>query len=298
MNSLSAMDVSHLPLLRNLKLDSNRISRIDGLKNRTDLEHISWRGQRLEESDESSWIQYQHCIEPRGLYLSGNQLQSFAPSNSFLSLQRLELASSGIEKLGERFGICMPNLRYLNLNHNALKDLRPLLGIRGLIELHIAGNRVSRLRRTMTVLDRMGSSIKVLDCRANPITIGFYAPTDTENNETQLVVQKDHAIWEDESQSYPGDNNMAAAYLVPPADESLDQEYLKRLDRETVLRRRVYQLIVLSSSPQLERLDGLKISEEAITEKDSTWDKLVEMGVVQVKKDGDCNGNQGTSIFS
>ena len=283
MNNLSSMDISYLPRLRHLNLDSNCISTIHGLEDRIELDYISWRGQRLEEPEESPEVQYRQCTESRTLCLSGNRLQSFIPPNHFLSLQRLELASCGIEVLAEDFGICMPNLKSLNLNHNALKDLRPLLGIKRLTELHIAGNRVSRLRRTMAVLERMGSSLEVLDCRANPITIGFYAPAaDTKSHETRLVVQKDRGIWDDGSREHSNES-AATAYVVPAADHGLDEAYMKRLDRETVLRRRVYQLIILSSSPNLELLDGLKVDEEPVTRQDGTWEKLAEMGVVRMK---------------
>src|SRR6202012_5859041 len=84
-------------------------------------------------------------------------------------------ANCGLANLPENFGLAAPNLRAVNLNFNALKDLRPLLNIKRLTSLFAAGNRLTRLRKTMAVLAKL-MHLEVLDLRGNPFTLGFHEP--------------------------------------------------------------------------------------------------------------------------
>lgn len=209
----------------------------------------------------------------------------------FFNLQTLELASTGLQTLSEDFGLQCPNLRTLNLNHNALRDLRPLLNIARLERLHLAGNRIERLRRTAAVVDRIGKDLAEVDLRNNPLTVGFYTPPSSalpENAEKQIIVpQTNHSDPSDEEPwcSDADDERVAQAYLLPPSDTESDKISRDRLDEDTKLRRRVYEMLLVSACPALQTLDGLQVCREDIVRRDGIWDRLVELDVLKPKGD-------------
>lgn len=281
-NRITTINAVNLPNLQFLHLDRNRIEYISGLKGLKALTTVSWREQNLQNAGNNSTVQFEPLSDVSILRMSGNRLHYFAPKISFLNLQRLELASAGLEGLAEDFGLQMPNLRFLNLNYNALKDIRPLLGITKLVELYIAGNRVSRLRRTAAVLRKLGNTLQILDCRGNPLTVGFYSSVlPPQNKGQQLVAHKPRSC------SEPNDDNQedtsASRYIVPPTNEHDDHQYRQTLNEDTALRRRVYELLILGDCPVLTRLDGLGIERSAVVDKDVVWQRLVELGVIQEK---------------
>ena len=277
MNQLTSLDVSQLSSLKDLLIDHNTISIVDGLQDRVDVERISWRCQnslRERDNESSMIIDFECCSEARLLNLSGTRLPNFNIGESFFRLERLELSSCGLNQLMDDFGIHVPNVRYLNLNYNAVKDIRPLLGIQKLSELHIAGNRVNRFRRSMEVVSKLGEHLVLLDCRNNPITQGFYPAPQSENT-TQMVLK-------DKESSNQADPFDSTVYLVPDAEGEADEQYLQQLDWGTSIRRRVYELMLVKGSGRLEKLDGLHVDRDRILERDDVWDRLVELGVVQL----------------
>lgn len=278
-NRLSFIDLAEVPKLKTLKLDKNSIASIESLSSLKYLETLSWREQTLVPAYGFSEVQYQHCHEVRNLYLSGNTVSSFAPSTSFLNLQNLELASTGLQSLSYDFGLRCPNLRTLNLNYNALRDLRPLLGIVKLRRLFLAGNRVSRLRRTAAVLDRLGKDLLELDLRNNPLTVGFYTPQDASRDEKQVVSCK-FKIPTDGVDTEGRDWN---SYLLPPLEGEVDERSKERLDEDTKLRRRVYEMLIVNGCKNLERLDGLQVDRRKVGGRDDIWDRLLELGVLKEK---------------
>lgn len=279
MNKIKHIDLAYLPHLRALNLDYNRISEIKGVSEAGLLSHVSWRSQTLEDGASCARIDFESCEEVQTMALSGNRLLKFLPSVRFLSLQRLELASTGLEELPNRFGVTMPNLRILNLNHNALKDIRSLVGIQKLSELFVYGNRISRLRRTMMVLSKVGQHLKVFDCRLNPLTHGFYGWAGQEDCDKQLVLRRDGRKT-DEPTEESKDELANPVYIVPDADVDADERHRQTLGDETLLRRRIYELLALSGCQKLECLDGLTVDEERILVADDAWEKLVQLGVV------------------
>ena len=272
-----------LPVLRQLLLDSNRITEIVGLKDRFNTHCVSWRAQTLAHSEpeqSSSPLRVDCCSEVRTLSLAGTRLLSFSPAETFLSLERLDLASCGLDMLIKDLGTLIPNVRRLNLNYNAIKDIRPLLGIQRLAELHIAGNRIMRFRRTTEVICKIGQHVRILDCRSNPFTSGFYLAPHLERTSQKLVLKVPQ-----EGPAEDSDPFNLAAYLVPDADSDIDEAYHRQLDFGTRIRRRVYELMLLKSSKQLEKLDGLQINGERILATDGVWERLVELEVVQLARD-------------
>ena len=146
-NRLESLDVSHIPDLRILYVDRNRLLNVHGTRRTRYLDSFSIREQDRElKSDNTNSDHFMDCFEVRKIYGSGNAISQFLPSTVFLNLQYLELANSGIEHLPQEFGLMMPNIRVLNLNFNAISNIRPLSGIVRLKKLFLAGNRLGRLR--------------------------------------------------------------------------------------------------------------------------------------------------------
>jgi hypothetical protein len=266
------------PNLQLLQLDRNCLDHIPDSKELNSLTTVSWREQEMPLSRANININLDAVSEVSTLRLSGNKFQIFAPTVSFLNLQRLELAFTGLESLSDDFGLKMPNLRYLNLNHNALKDLRPLLGIQKLVELQVAGNRITRLRRTAAVLRKLGGTLKSIDLRSNPLTIGFYAPLGRQSDVEQRIVSRSQQGNREEENE---EDVAAAAYVVARADEHADRQYCHNLAEDTALRRRVYEMLVLGGCPILAELDGLPIERRDVEKKDALWRRLLALGVVQ-----------------
>ena len=281
-NRLSFIDLAEVPNLKTLKLDKNSIASIESLSSLECLETLSWREQTLVAAYGFSEIQYQHCHEVRNLYLSGNAMSSFAPSIPFLNLHNLELASTGLQTLPANFGLKCPNLRTLNLNYNALRDLRPLLGVVKMQRLFLSGNRISRLRRTASVLDRLGQGLLEFDLRSNPLTVGFYTPQSSSREEQQMVPRTSQAPGEAEIE-----RSDAKAYLLPALDEEVDERSKERLDEDTKLRRRVYEMLIINACKSMVRLDGLEVNRKKVGSQDSVWERLLELGVLKKKRSQD-----------
>lgn len=192
----------------------------------------------------------------------------------------------------------LPNLRVLNLNYNALRDLRPLLGIVKLQKLFVAGNRISRLRQTAAVLEDLGDELVEVDLRRNPLTVGFYTPQESRSSSAsvplgrQMVVQQGRSP--DHYQQMEGYSNETTGSnmkidLLPPVDPEADTIARARLDKDTSLRRRVYEILVVNACSVLEVLDGMELDLQEAGRKDEVSDRLMQLGVlVGVGDDARC----------
>lgn len=171
------------------------------------------------------------------------------------------------------------------MNYNALRDIEPLLGIVRLQKLFLAGNRVSRLRRTATVLQNLNAELAQIDMRNNPLTVGFYMPQSAVSKVEQRIVLSTPNSPQDEDDA---DEVTAAragqAYLLPPFDKDDDKTARERLDEDTKLRRRVYEMLLVASCKDLSTLDGLEVEREDVGRKDEIWDRLRELGVLREKE--------------
>jgi hypothetical protein len=211
--------------------------------------------------------------------LSENHIKALVLPRDWYSLHTLELASCGLQHLPDDFGLSVPNLRSLNLNFNAIKDLRPLLNIKSLNELHVAGNRLAQLRKTTAVLSKL-RALEVLDLRDNPFSIGFHPKA----AETRVVPTK-HGIPEAEPPQWNEDTTEEAMqFLLPPCDKDLDTQYFARLDEGTKLRRRVYEMLLANTCAKLRELDGLSFVRDDVLVKDEIWDRLLLLGVLKKSK--------------
>ncbi|MCJ1380438.1 hypothetical protein MMC17_003541 [Xylographa soralifera] len=282
-NNVTDMNINNLPNIQTLYLDNNHVTRIAGLQYSASLATITWRNQTVSGTNDNVSIQFEDCHDLRTLQISGNKLQCLDPKTTFLNLQQLELSSAGLDCLSKNFGIQMPNLRFLNLNNNAVKDIRPLLGITKLTGLHIAGNRISRLRRTTAVLRKVSRALESLDLRGNPLTVGFYGnPSLSRNIQRQLVI-KDHRAFDD-PENNDAEECTAATYIIPRVDSVADQQHRETLDEDTALRRRVYEMLILGGCHSLNQLDGLPVDKGMIERRDVIWERLLELGVLKEKE--------------
>jgi protein NUD1 len=263
-NNLESIDVSKYPNLRLLYLDGNRLGNVTGLSRTKHLDSLSMREQQEGSVINHSFLS--EAFEVRKLFLSGNFLGTFEPPIDFLNLQYLELANCGLESLPVDFGQIFPNTRVLNLNFNALKDIRPLLGIVRLKKVHLAGNRILKLRTTTNVLAQFPTLTRV-DLRSNPLTQGFYAPV----VETRLTHREGAET----------DDIFCEPFTLGNADMEKDKKYTSRLDMETRMLRRVYEMLVLGRSERLNFLDGLPVDISITVAKDKICEALIRAGIVQ-----------------
>ncbi|KAJ3493602.1 hypothetical protein NLG97_g4632 [Lecanicillium saksenae] len=258
-NKLTHLNVSGLPNLHTLLADGNQLPTIAGLQRTRRLDSLSLREQRGQEPLTLGFLSVGY--EVRKLYLSGNYLESFEPKVDMLNLQLLELANCGLSILPDNLGQLMPNLRSLNINFNAICNVKPLQYIPRLKKLFMAGNRLAD-STSVTQLLMDFPHITRLDTRDNPMTLGFYAPL-------QALVKANG-------------QETATPFGLPDADEERDGLYVGRLDEPTKLRRRLHQVVLAASCNRLRMLDGLPMRRKQVLAMDSLLKALVEEGLVEV----------------
>ncbi|KIW21336.1 hypothetical protein PV08_01916 [Exophiala spinifera] len=259
-NALEAIHLKQMPALKYLDLDNNRINNIYGLSSAYDLEILSLREQAGSASVVDLILSTPN--ECRTIRLSSNSVMSGMfklPSKPQNNLRELEIAACGIAELPEGFGAAFPNCRSLNANFNAIKDIAPLRRMVHLKNLLLAKNRVKKLRRTCLVLSRLGS-LKQVDLRDNPLTVGFYSPVHT-------AVDADGPTFE-------------ARYHLPRGSADEDANWVKLLDEVTSMKRRTIELLLADHCKGLVDLDGLCFSRGQSDREDETWVRLTAQKVL------------------
>ncbi|KAJ3568742.1 hypothetical protein NPX13_g6311 [Xylaria arbuscula] len=259
-NELETLDLAALPSLRVLHVDRNNITTITGLSQCHRLDSLSLREQKGYEILDTSFLD--SACEVRKLFLSGNRLSGFNPQIDFLNLQYLELANCGLQSLSPHLGQMMPNLRMLNINFNAIDDLWPLRYIPRLKKLLAAGNRLSDARKISSALAEF-PHLSRLDLRNNGATLGFYAPV--------------HALVSAED---GGKKAEFDPFTLPDMDVERQEMFAGRLDMDTRMRKRVYDMIVLKDCKQLKMLDGLPVTRDITTKRDDVWKALMGTNIV------------------
>lgn len=121
--------------------------------------------------------------------------------------------------------------------------------------------------------------------RNNPLTVGFYTSQSAISKVEQRIVlltpnspQGEDDVDEDTAA------RAGQAYLLPPSDKDDDKAARERLDEDTKLRRRVYEMLLVASCKDLRTLDGLEVEREEVGRKDEIWDRLRELGVLREKE--------------
>ncbi|KAJ6024140.1 hypothetical protein N7540_004937 [Penicillium herquei] len=328
-NCLTTLDMWNLSTLSLLYADNNGLSTITGLEHCHNLEVLSLREQtQLEDKSLSILLDLDlgSVKDVRKVFLSSNKLapRVLSPSSPLLRLQLLDIAACTLPILPSGFASSFPNLKVLNMNFNSLTELEPLVGMNCLARVMMVGNRLSRMRRICQILSRLGRtrpgnpcSLRKLDIRGNPLTIGFYPPAVTGNGSnaerkklkdqekalarqqesrqdlSEALADLDHndhgsqaVTWEDGAKP-DRDIDINDPFTLPPADKEMDDKYLGHLDRGTRLRRRVLELLLYAgTSGSLNMLDGLELRPTLGGESSDmgqAWNKLEKLGVLRRK---------------
>ncbi|KAF2238844.1 hypothetical protein EV356DRAFT_504165 [Viridothelium virens] len=266
-NLMRQLSPTSFPNLRILLADGNQIPVDVDVSHLEKLETLSLRAQQLGDvpgGDKKS-IGFRDT-DLRQLALSSNRIPTFTFARSMYDLHRLELASCGMHTLPSNIGTLAPNLRFVNLSSNAIKDIRPLASIQRLRELHMTGNRLSRTRKVLVVLAKLKTLTRI-DFRHNLFTVGFY-PQERRVAKELVLRGAD-------------DSDDKDPHILPPQSSKEDREHWARLDEETYLRRRVYELLLASTCKELRTVDGLEFDRREILIKDAAWKLLIDGGILR-----------------
>ncbi|EGO57116.1 hypothetical protein NEUTE1DRAFT_130833 [Neurospora tetrasperma FGSC 2508] len=317
-NCLSHLSIHHLPHLRLLHADRNRLVRIHGFSRARHLDSLSLREQQGPEPLDLDHL-LSRAYEVRKLFLSGNYLGSttnpkgveesgFNPPIDLLNLQLLELANCGLTKLPVDVGQMMPNLRVLNLNMNALEDLSPLRHVPRLKRLFISGNRIRDLSSLVDVLANF-SCLTAVDLRGNGLVMGFYSPVqELCKSNTSLGGKQDKPTTNADEDARKGQEEADGGgqeqeenhenkdqWTLPSQTLASDKAYASRLDLQTKMRRRVYDHLLAEKCTRLKKVDGLPFDRDHVLSlRDEVWKALVARGVFTVpgQSHGQSHGQQ------
>ena len=299
-NALVRLDISGLPAIQHLQADRNHLCDVDGALGAGELISVSLREQDLSEPDTTLSISDFYDI--RSLSISAIKLPSVGHvfSQGFLAMRNLELASCALTSLPPDFAKIFPSLQNLNINFNAVKNLSPLQGLERLRSLQLTGNRVTRLRDVISVIQWM-PQLAVLDLRDNPVNHGFYC----QHPESSAVVPLNDSKLSsgNKSDAYGNSSKAAAPYCLPVQDSTLDRTWRDRLDLGTWTSRLIYHILISLASQhprgddqatKLCSLDGLSEispnhppfvdSPRSTAEKD-VWNRLRELRLIAPVQD-------------
>ena len=141
------------------------------------------------------------------------------------------------------------------------------------------------------MLDCVGKTLREVDLRNNPLTVGFYTPQETVCDEKRVVPHRYIRRTDVEDEAGPASRS-AEQFLLPNLNKNADDISRDRLDDDTKLRRRVYEMLVVNGCKTLERLDGLEVNRKSVGRRDGVWERLVELGVLREKGMTDKGGSK------
>ncbi|RVD84455.1 uncharacterized protein DFL_006204 [Arthrobotrys flagrans] len=269
-NKIESVEYLHrLPELSYLNLDSNDLVEFaipDGVDVRAlrtlDLSKNNLRSQA---GPSTVNIPFNSLYELRKVYASGNPISSLSLLDYFVNLQYLELASCNLRTLPSNFGRLMTNIRVINLNNNALSDIKPLYGIVRLKKLYLVGNRISNLQKLNNML-RFLPFLSELDLRHNPLTLGFYA----------ILSQSTHLTKPETS----GEIIDPSPFLMQHQDKDSDEMFQRSMTEDTAVARRCYDILIGEQCPQMTHLDGLTFDIKHKLRHDSIWERMASLGLL------------------
>ena len=120
------------------------------------------------------------------------------------------------------------------------------------------------------------SHLRKADLRDNPINRGFYAPVAVTKSIIATNTPDSDPLSEAQVQQ-----QMVMSYRLPNTEVTNDAEHLARLDEDTKLHRRVYEILLSNGCKNLESLDGLGFARDRACLRDEVWNRLVKLGVVR-----------------
>ena len=310
-NQLKTINLAKFPQLKKLYLDANEMQQVKGLDRHRFLSTLSLRSQKqVPQGQDSSSSRLLVSIltstpsDLRKLYLSANPLPQHLGGAlpclqySLLNIQYLDIASCGIASLPVNFGKQVPNLRVLNLNYNALKDITGLRGIVHLNKLLLVGNRLERMRRTISVLERVGGrggSLAKVDFRGNGVVGGFYSMGEMWR---ETKKGKTTASWKEIEKGAEVEivKEVNDPFTLSLQSKEADEKYLSTLDEETMLKRKIWELLLGVKCRGLIEVDGLPFANpieqemenlEVAKGGDWIWEKLKDIGVLRDVVEGE-----------
>ncbi|KAK6363826.1 hypothetical protein TWF730_001233 [Orbilia blumenaviensis] len=276
-NNLRVFTIRPFPNIKTLYLDSNKLETIDGIAGARYLDSFSFRSQT---GSSTVNIPFNSLYELRKVYASGNPISSLSMLDYFVNLQYLELASCNLRTLPSNFGRMMTNTRVINLNNNALSDIKPLYGIVRLKKLYLMGNRISNLQKLNNML-RFLPFLSELDLRHNPLTLGFYAIL---SQSTDLA-----------RPGNPGEITDPSPFLMQHQDKDSDEVFQRSMTEDTAVARRCYDILIGEQCPQMSHLDGLAFDIKQKLCHDSIWERMTSLGLLFGTKSG---GDDNTPLDS
>jgi len=111
--------------------------------------------------------------------------------------------------------------------------------------------------------------------RGNVLSLGFYASCAYDSGVISVVGGNGEGEVGTVVEGFDRDGAVIAA------GKEGDARYLERLDEDTKLRRRVYEMLLASGCKRLRVLDGMVFDKEAVLVKDEVWERLVELEVLR-----------------
>ncbi|KAK9896537.1 L domain-like protein [Cystobasidium minutum MCA 4210] len=235
-NSLESLDLTHLPNIRTVFADCNRVTSLSGTSRLRKLENLSLREQRQGHID----FPVKDLRDLRRLYLSYNPIPDAFPNEHFLNLTLLELSGCRLTTLPLDFAAVVPNCRVLILDNNFLTTLAPVSGAKRLRALSAVGNRLDKVKDLLSIWLQC-TELETLDLRLNPMTLGFYASPNLATAPPNLNL-------------LPLEDNMSLK-----AYKAIDSQHRHTLPNEWLAKRTAYRALVIEAAPSLRLLDGLKV---------------------------------------
>ena len=77
------------------------------------------------------------------------------------------------------------------------------------------------------------------------------------------------------------DSNEAEPFALRDLNPAQDVKYHSRLDMETKMRRRAYEMLLLNGNRRLKKLDGLEVDREILVKQDAIWQEVLTLGLVK-----------------
>ncbi|CUM66966.1 uncharacterized protein PRCAT00004653001 [Priceomyces carsonii] len=180
-NNLKKLNLESYPYLRVLRIDGNSLNVVTDIKKLKNLDEVSCKSQL---SFQVIGNVFEGARDIQTLDLSGNYQINFPQylddlvkdiqMKPFLNLTHLSLAAMSLSLIPESFANIFPNVRDLNLNFNALRNINGLSKLKNIKKLHLVSNNISKTEIIVTGLLGSRQSLKVLDVRLNPCTIELY----------------------------------------------------------------------------------------------------------------------------
>ena len=119
------------------------------------------------------------------------------------------------------------------------------------------------------------------------LSLGFYPPCAYDPGRLQSIAEdgEGRIAIAVEGSLEDGVDAHGGKAVLPNPDKEDDARYLERLDEDTKLRRRVYEMLLASGCKRLRVLDGMTFDKAAVLVKDAVWERLVELGVLSRREE-------------